>query len=144
MTCIGDLDHASDGRMAAYVCYDSKKYSDKVQNRILIIYSLMEYARSMDEVDPMKAFKKCARQGCKILRHPGRRKESHSQGEEERPSFGDNRARIFVMLCYENIVWELMMTVYDARRLTEQAFDTEKEWENRRKLGKRRQWEDII
>lgn len=48
------------------------------------------------------------------------------------------------MLCYENIVWELMMAAYDARRLTEQAFDTEKEWENRRKLGKRRQWKDII
>lgn len=136
-TCIGDPDHASDGRMVAYVCYDSKKYSDEVQNRILIIDSLMEYALSMDEADPVKAFKKRAGKAARYfdIRADGRKvilKE-----KKNARSFSDNRAGMFVMLCSENVSWELMMAAYDARRLTEQAFDTEKERENRRRAGDR-------
>lgn len=137
MTCIGDQDHASVGRMAAYVCYDSKKYSDEVQNRMLIIDSLMEYARSMDEADPVRAFKKRAGKAARYfdIRADGRKVVLREKKNAR--SFSDNRAGMFVMLCSENVSWELMMAAYDARRLTEQAFDTEKERENRRRTGDR-------
>ena len=60
-----------------YICYDSKKYSDEVQNRILLVDSLMEYARGMDEADPVRAFRKRAGNAAKYFdirarRTPGR------------------------------------------------------------------------
>ncbi len=137
MTNLGDPDHASDGRMKAYVCYDSKKYSDEVQNRILIMDSLIEYARGMDEANPVKAFKKRAGKAAKYFDiQPDGRKVVLTEKKNAR-SFNDNRAGMFVMLTSENVSWELMMAAYDARRLTEQAFDTEKERENRRRTGDR-------
>ena len=135
MTCIGDPDHASDGRMTAYVCYDSKKYSDEIQNRILIMDSLTEYALSMDEADPVKAFKKRAGKAARYFDIRADERKVILKEKKNARSFSDNRAGMFVMLCSENVSWELMMAAYDARRLTEQAFDTEKVRENRRRTG---------
>ena len=39
------------------------------------------------------------------------------------------------MLCSQDVSWELMMAAYDARRLTEQAFDTEKSSDRRLRTG---------
>lgn len=39
------------------------------------------------------------------------------------------------MLCSEDVSWELMMTAYDAIRLTEQAFDSEKTSDRRLRTG---------
>ena len=135
MTVSSDDGHASAGRMKAFVCYDTKKYSDEVQSRILLVDSLMEYARTMDEADPVKAFKKRAGKAAKYfdIRAEGR-KVILTEKKNAR-AFNDNRAGMFVMLCSENIDWGLMMAAYDARRLTEQAFDTEKERDRRIRTG---------
>ncbi|MBE6519873.1 MAG: hypothetical protein E7Z68_01980 [Thermoplasmata archaeon] len=50
-------------------------------------------------------------------------------------SFGDNRADMFVMLRSQDVTWELMRTAYDARRLTEQVFDSKKERDDRLRSG---------
>jgi hypothetical protein len=42
---------------------------------------------------------------------------------------------MFVMLCSQDVSWELMMAAYNARRLTEQAFDSEKERDDRLRSG---------
>ncbi len=39
------------------------------------------------------------------------------------------------MLCSQDVSWEFMMVAYDARRLTEQAFDTEKSSDRRLRTG---------
>ena len=41
-------------------------------------------------------------------------------------SFAENRAGVFVMLSSSDLDWSTVMTAYDARRLTEQAFDFSK------------------
>ncbi len=56
-------------------------------------------------------------------------------GEDLSRSFGDNRTGMFVMLCSQDVSWELMMAAYNARRLTEQAFDSEKERDDRLRSG---------
>lgn len=137
LTSPGDDGHAADGVMTAYVVYDSKKYSDEVQNRELLIDSLLEYARGMDEANPVKAFKKRAGKAIKYfsVKEDGRRVALTVKRNAR--SFGDNRAGMFVMLCSQDVSWELMMAAYDTRRLTEQAFDSEKERDRRLMTGDR-------
>ena len=134
-TTSDDPEHGSEGLMTAYVCYDTKKYSDEVQSRELLLDSLAEYARNMDEADPVKAFRKRAGKAARYfdVKKDGR-KVVLSEKKNAR-SFSDNRAGMFVMLCSQDISWELMMAAYDARRLTEQAFDTEKERDRRIRTG---------
>lgn len=134
-TVEGDERHGSAGSMTAFVCFDSKKYSDEVQNRELMIDSLMEFARGMDEADPVKAFKKRAGKAAKYFEiTPDGRKVRLKEKRNAR-SFEDNRAGVFVMLCSQDVSWELMMAAYDARRLTEQAFDSEKTSDRRLRTG---------
>lgn len=135
MTVKGDDGHASSGQLTAYVCYDSKKYSDEIQSRELLIDSLQEYARNMDEADPVMVFKKRAGKAAKYfdIRADGR-KVILTEKQNAR-TFNDNRAGMLVMLCSEDVSWELMMAAYDARRLTEQAFDTEKSTDRRLRTG---------
>ena len=131
MTFVGDEGHGDDGTMVTYVCYDTKKYSDEVQNREVMIDSLQEFARNMDSANPVRDFKKRAGKAAKYftIKADGR-KVSLTEKNNAR-SFSDNRAGIFVMLCSKGISWELMMAAYDARRLVEQVFDTEKEQDRR-------------
>ena len=130
-----DEGHGSAGAMTAYVCYDSKKYSDEVQSRELLIDSLMEYARNMDEANPVKAFKKRAGKAVKFFEITRDGRKVILTRKKNAQSFNDNRAGMFVMLCSQDVSWELMMAAYDARRLTEQAFDTEKERDRRLRTG---------
>jgi len=127
--------HGESLRMKAFVCYDSKKYSDEVQGRILLVDSLMEYARTMDEANPVKAFRKRAGKAAKYFDIQANGRKVTLTEKRNARTFNDNRAGMFVMLCSENIDWGLMMAAYDARRLTEQAFDTEKERDRRIRTG---------
>jgi len=131
MTFKTDEGHAADGCMTAYLCYDTKKYSDEVQNRELLIDSLQEYARNMDSANPVKEFRKRAGKAARYftITADGRRVTLKEKGNAR--SFDDNRAGVFVMLCSGDVSWELMMASYDARRLVEQVFDTEKEQDRR-------------
>lgn len=134
-TCIGDKGHGADGTVTAYVCYDSKKYSDEVQNRELMIDSLKEFARNMDDADPVKAFRKRAGKAVKFFDvQPDGRRVTLTLKQNAR-TFDDNRAGLFIMLCSQDVSWELMMAAYDARRLTEQAFDSEKSCDRRIRTG---------
>lgn len=131
ITCVGEDSHAADGRMTAYVCYDTKKYSDEVQNRELMIDSLMEYARNMDSSNPVKDFKKRAGKAAKFFDITGDGRKVILEPKKNARSFSDNRAGMFVMICSPNISWDVVMAAYDARRLVEQVFDTEKERDRR-------------
>ncbi|MBR7152832.1 MAG: transposase [Candidatus Methanomethylophilaceae archaeon] len=135
MTAPGDECHGADGTMTAYVCFDSKKYSDEVQSREIMIDSLMEFARNMDEANPVKAFKKRAGKAAKYFDIKADGRKVVLEERKNARSFNDNRAGIFVMLCSEDVSWELMMAAYDARRLTEQAFDSEKTFDRRLRTG---------
>ncbi len=122
-TVPGDEGHTSEGKLTAYVCYDSKKYSDEVQNYKKMIHDLTEFAETIDAKDPVKVFKKKAGNA---IRHfnvePVGRKVKVVQ-KPKSVSFEENRAGLFVMLTSEGIDWNTLMTAYDARRLTEQGYD---------------------
>lgn len=135
LTVPGDEGHAESGRMTAYVCFDSKKYSDEVQNRELMLESLREYARNMDEADPVRAFRKRAGKAAKYFDIEADGRKVVLTERKNARSFSDNRAGMFVMLCSQDVSWELMMAAYDARRLTEQAFDSEKSSDRRLRTG---------
>ncbi len=135
MTLPEEEGHGSAGKLTAYVCYDSKKYSDEVQSRELLINSLEEYARNMDEANPVKAFKNRAGKAAKYFEIKADGRKVTLERKKNACTFSDNRAGMFIMLCSEDVSWELMMAAYDARRLTEQAFDTEKASDRRLRSG---------
>lgn len=113
-------------RVTAYVCFDSKKYSDEVQTHTTMINDLKEFASTIDAADPISVFKKKAG---KVFGHfdivQNGRKITVSEKNNSK-SFSENRAGLFVMLASEGIDWETTMTVYDARMFTEQSFDRRK------------------
>lgn len=127
----GDEEFGTDGILTAYVCFDSKKYSDDVQSRDLMIDSLMEYASNMDEADPVRAFKKRAGKAVKYFEIEADGRKVKLEKRKNAHTYSDNRAGLFIMFCSQDVSWELMMAAYDARRLTEQAFDTEKACDRR-------------
>lgn len=135
MTVDGIDGHASAGKLTAYVCYDSKKYSDEVQSRELLIDSLQEYVRNMDEADPVKAFRKRAGKAARYFDIEADGRRVILTEKQNARTFDENRAGMFVMLCSEGVPWEIMMAAYDARRLVEQAFDTEKSSDRRLRTG---------
>lgn len=135
MTVTDEEGHGSCGLLTAYVCYDSKKYSDEVQDRELLIESLQEFARNMDEANPEKAFRKRAGKAAKYFEITADGRKVALVEKKNARAFSDNRAGMFVMLCSQDVSWELMMAAYDARRLTEQAFDTEKSSDRRLRTG---------
>ncbi len=125
-TLPGDEGHASEGKLRAYVCFDSKKYSDEVQSHKKMVYELMEFAESIDAKDPVAEFRKKAGNAFRYFSvEPDGRKVEVTQRPKS-ASFEQNRAGLFVMLASEGIGWDVMMTAYDARRLTEQGYDRQK------------------
>lgn len=121
-----DENHATEGRLTAYVCFDSKKYSDEVQAHKSMIDGLMKAAEKIDSKDPEAEFRRLAG---KVIRHFDVEAEGRKVKVSVKPksaSFEENRAGLFVMLTSEGVGWEAMMTAYDARRLTEQGFDRKK------------------
>lgn len=111
----------------AFVCYDSKKYSDEVQSHNKMISDLKKKAATIDCRDPEAEFKRFAGAAAKHFDlYPDGRKITVKE-KQNSLSFVKNRAGLFVMLASPGVEWEVAMSAYDARRLTEQAFNFSKE-----------------
>ena len=125
-TLSGDENHSGKEKVTAYVCFDTKKYSDEVQNHKAMISSLKAAAEKIDAKDPVAEFR---RKAGKAFRHFNVEADGRKVKVSVKPksaTFEDNRAGLFVMLASEGIDWETVMAAYDARRLTEQGFDRKK------------------
>jgi len=125
-TVSGEAGHGSEGKVNAYVCFDSKKFSDEVQNHKMMLNDLKKKASEIDCKDPAAKFKKIAG---KAIRHFDVQADGRKVIVSEKQNsitFAENRAGVFVMLSSEDLDWSTVMTAYDARRLTEQAFDFSK------------------
>ena len=79
----------------------------------------MGYARNMDEAHPVKAFRKRAGKAARYFEVKAEGRKVSLTVKKNARSFNDNRAGMFVMLCSQDVSWEVMMAAYDARRLTE-------------------------
>ena len=125
-TVSGDAGHGTEGKLNAYVCFDSKKYSDEVQNHKMMLDDLKRKASEIECRDPVERFRKLAG---KAVRHFDVKADGRKVIVTEKQnsiSFAENRAGVFVMISSEDLDWRTVMTAYDARRLTEQAFDFSK------------------
>jgi hypothetical protein len=124
-------DHGSHGKLKAFVCYDSEKYSGQVQSHFLMIDSLKEKASLIDSKDPVNEFKRIAGKAVKHFNIEQNGRNVIVTEKQNSLSFVENRAGMFVMLASPEIAWDVMMSAYDARRLTEQAFDFSKSEDRR-------------
>ena len=115
--------HGSCGTMNAYVCFDSEKYSDEVQSHLLLIDSLKEKAAKIDAKDPVNEFKRIAGKAMRHFTAVQNGRKVIVTEKQNSLSFAENRAGMFIMLSSPGTSWDVMMAAYDARRLTEQAFD---------------------
>lgn len=113
-------------RIKAFVCFDTAKRSDEVQNLRLMIDGLSRRFDGIDSPDPMRDFKAMAGKASKFFEaEPDGRGISY-RVRNNAVSFAENRAGTFVMLSTAGMTWEEMMSAYDARRLVEQNFDFDK------------------
>ncbi|MCB5278582.1 MAG: transposase [Candidatus Cloacimonetes bacterium] len=131
----GSEDHAKDGKLKAFVCFDSKKYSDEVQNHHLMLNSIMARAETIDSPNPVKTFNNMAGKAAKYFDIIADGRHVKPTVKNNSKTFLENRAGMFVMLVSEDVSWEAMMAAYDARRLAEQAFDCEKTADKRFRTG---------
>lgn len=125
-TVTGDAGHGSEGMINAYVCFDSKKFSDEVQNHKMMLNDLKRKAAEIECRDPVARFRKIAGKAVKHFDVQADGKRVIVKEKQNSISFAENRAGIFVMLSSKDLDWSTVMTAYDARRLTEQAFDFSK------------------
>ena len=125
-TVSGDAGHGDNGMINAYVCFDSKKYSDEVQNHKMMLNDLKRKAAEIECKDPVARFKKIAGKAIKHFDVQADGKKVIVKEKQNSVSFAENRAGVFVMLSSSDLDWSTVMTAYDARRLTEQAFDFSK------------------
>ena len=134
-TAPGDEEHGSEGLLNAYVCFDSKKFSDEVQNHKMMLDNIKRKAAEIECRDPVGRFRKIAG---KAAKHFDVRAEGNKVVVTEKQnslSFVENRAGVFVMLSSKDLDWRTVMTAYDARRLTEQAFDFSKTEDRRHRTA---------
>ena len=113
-------------RVKTYVCFDSKKYSDEVQIHNKMINDLKVFASTIDSPDPVSVFKKKAGKAFRYFDVVPNGRRLTVMEKKNSKTFAENRAGLFVMMTSEGIDWNTMMTVYDARGLTEQAYDRKK------------------
>ena len=125
-TVSGDAGHGEEGMVNAYVCFDSKKYSDEVQSHKLMLDGLKKKAAEIECKDPVARFKKIAGKAAKHFDIEADGRKVIVREKQNSISFAENRAGLFVMLSSQDLDWATVMTAYDARRLTEQAFDFSK------------------
>jgi len=123
--------HGSHGKLKAFVIFDSEKYSDEVQSHLLMIDSLKEKASQIDAKDPVNEFRKIAGKAVNHFTVEQNGRNVTVTEKQNSLSFAENRAGMFVMLASPEISWDVMMSAYDARRLTEQAFDLSKSEDKR-------------
>lgn len=126
LTLEGFEGHGSEGTVKAFVCFDSKKYSDEVQNRKKLINDLKAEAAKIDSKNPVAEFKRIAGKAQKYFDIEADGRKVVVTEKKNSRSFEENRAGLFVMLTSTDVTWEICMQAYDARRLTEQAFDGKK------------------
>lgn len=130
-TTTEDENHASCGKLTAYVCFDSKKYSDETQSHKKMVNELLRHAETINAKDPVAAFRKKAGKAVKHFDVEAEGRKLRISVKQNSESFENNRAGLFVMLSSEGIDWHTVMRSYDARRLTEQVFDRKKGESNR-------------
>jgi len=113
-------------KVRAFVCYSSKKYSDEEQ-RLMVWLDMIE--KELDGntfTRPMEKFYEVAGKAARYFDVTCDGKVLHLVRKSNALSFAENRAGTFVMLSSPEISWDVMMSAYDARRFTEQAFDAYK------------------
>ena len=125
-TVSGDAGHGKEGMLNAYVCFDSKKYSDEVQNHKMMLDDLKRKASEIECKDPVARFRKIAGKAIKHFDVQADGKKVIVKEKQNSISFTENRAGVFIMLSSTDLDWSTVMTAYDARRLAEQAFDFSK------------------
>lgn len=124
-TLPGDEGHASEGKLAAYVCFDSEKYSDEVQRHTKMIYRLKRLAERIDAEDPVAAFREKAG---KAMRYFDAEADGRKVRVAEKPrlaSFEEKRAGLSVVLASEDVGWKVMMAAFDAKKHAERGFGTD-------------------
>jgi len=117
---------SSETKIRAFVCYDSKKYSDGEQRLKIWLDSIEKQLDGKTFRNPQKEFARVAGKAVKYFDVTYEDKTVRLKRRRNAVSFADNRAGMFVMLTSPDVTWEQMMSAYDARRLTEQAFDAQK------------------
>ena len=130
-TVSGDAGHGKSGMLNAYVCFDSKKFSDEVQSHKMMLDDLKRKAAEIECKDPVARFKKMAGRAIRHFDVQADGKKAIVREKQNSISFAENRAGVFVMLSSSDLDWPTVMTAYDARRLTEQAFDFSKSEDRR-------------
>ena len=134
-TVSGDAGHGSVGMLNAYVCFDSKKFSDEVQNHKMMLNDLKRKAAEIDCKDPVAKFKKIAGKAIRHFDVQANGRKVIVKEKQNSITFAENRAGVFVMLSSQDLDWTTVMTAYDARRLTEQAFDFSKSDDRRHRTS---------
>ena len=119
----------------AYVCYDSKKYSDEVQRVRIMVDELAEKLKRVDAKDPMREFARITGKAKRYFDAEADGRRLKFTVKNNALSFTENRAGLFVMLSSSDVDWERMMSAYDARRLVEQSFDHDKADDRRFRTG---------
>ena len=121
-------------KVRAFVCYDSKKYSDEEQNLRIWLDRIEKELDGKEFRRPMDTFFETAGKAAKYFDAECCGNVLRLSRKQNAVSFADNRAGTFVMLASPGIPWEVMMSAYDARCLTEQAFDAYKNGLDGRRL----------
>ena len=117
---------AEAGRITAFVCYDTKKNSDEIQNLRLRLESISDRLKKIDSPDPMAEFHKIAGKSKNFFFAVAEGRRLRFSIRNNAVSFVENKAGLFVMLASKGIGWERMMATYDVRRFVEQNFDYDK------------------
>ena len=110
-------------RVAAFVCFDSKKCSDEEQALMVWLDLVEREVLGRVFKDPEQRFFEIAGGAAKyfdVVYDGGRVLLSRKR---DVLSFVHERAGLFVMLVSQGVCWDVMMDAYDARCLTEQVFD---------------------
>lgn len=113
-------------RISAFVCHDTKKQSDEIQNLDLMIHGIRQRLDAVDSPDPMREFRSIVGKASKYFEAEADGRKVKYRVRNNAVSFAENRAGIFFMLATKGTSWEDMMASYDARRLVEQNFDRDK------------------
>jgi len=111
-------------KVKAFVCYDSKKQSDEEQNLKLLLHDIEQKLENKRSKDAERTLRRVAGKAAKYFTASLVNGKVHLERKGNAVSFGENREGLFVMLASEEVTWDQMMSAYDARRLTEQAFDS--------------------
>ncbi len=122
-------------RIKAYVCFDTEKQSNEIQNLRLMIDSISRRLEAIDDPDPMGRFFEIAGKAVNYFEAEAVDRSLSFRVRNNAVSFSENKAGMFVMLSSKGVQWEAMMSGYDARRLVEQNFDTDKGEDRRFRTG---------